>query len=404
MHLHLRPARRRTNRAAASCRPTGRSPAAPPSPSPARSSRPARRSRSAACRRPTCRCLSNTQIVAVTPAGAEGPADVLKTNVNGPSAPRTFVYNPLAAPVLTCALGAGNDGDTDGVSDAFELQFGLDPADGTDGALDSDARRPHQRPGMRRPDASARTLHALSGRGRHGLVLRHPRGARQPGGDTARRAVPLPDAVGQVVRHFLLIPATPAAPSTWGSSPASLSANVSTVIESDVARGGQSHDALGIRFPRRRARRVEHAGAVADWFLAEGATHGVVQPVLPAREPEPDAVARCGFAICCRPAPPIVRTYTVRTDTRRPFRSTTSPAWGRPTCPRTSVPEQRADHRRARDVLVGGGTFPAGHGSAGVTSPSRTGSSPKARPEVSSTRSCCWPTRTRPWPRSPRPT
>ena len=59
--------------------------------------------------------LSNTRIVAVTPAGAEGPPDVLVSNVNGASAPRSFVYEPLTVPVLTCDLGA--DADPDAVAD-----------------------------------------------------------------------------------------------------------------------------------------------------------------------------------------------------------------------------------------------------------------------------------------------
>ena len=81
--------------------------------------------------------LGNTQIVAVTPAGAEGPADVVVTTANGASAPRTFIYDPLAAPVLTCNL-TSNDLDGDGAADDWELQYGFNPGDPTDGALDPD--------------------------------------------------------------------------------------------------------------------------------------------------------------------------------------------------------------------------------------------------------------------------
>ena len=82
--------------------------------------------------------FGNTQIVAVTPAGAEGPADVVVHTANGDSPAQTFTYDPLAAAVLTCNL-TGNDTDGDGAADDWELEFGFNPADATDGALDPDS-------------------------------------------------------------------------------------------------------------------------------------------------------------------------------------------------------------------------------------------------------------------------
>jgi hypothetical protein len=84
--------------------------------------------------------FGNTQIVAVTPAGAEGPADVVVTTANGASVPTpqtTFSYEAVAEAVLTCNL-TQNDLDGDGAADTWELQYGFNPGDPTDGALDPD--------------------------------------------------------------------------------------------------------------------------------------------------------------------------------------------------------------------------------------------------------------------------
>ena len=40
--------------------------------------------------------IGNTQIVAVTPPGVEGPANVVVTTANGPSPAQVFIYEPLA--------------------------------------------------------------------------------------------------------------------------------------------------------------------------------------------------------------------------------------------------------------------------------------------------------------------
>ena len=86
-------------------------------------------------------------------------------------------------------------------------------------------------------------------------------------------------------------------------------------------------------------------------------------------------------------AAPIVRTYSLRPNTR------TNILGGRagPRLDATDVSASSAaaaaDHRRARDVpdTRAGQPFAAGHDSAGVTAPATSGSSPKARPAPSST-------------------
>ena len=136
--------------------------------------------------------LGNTQIVAVTPAGAEGPADVVVTTANGPSAPQTFTTIRWSAAVLTCNL-TSNDLDGDGAPDDWELQYGFNPGDPTDGALDPD--------------------NDLLTNAQECVALTHPRGlytrylaegatgsffdtrvvVANPGVDAGARAVPLPD-------------------------------------------------------------------------------------------------------------------------------------------------------------------------------------------------------------------
>ena len=140
--------------------------------------------------------LGNTQIVAVTPPGVEGPVEVI-VSVPGqpPSAAQTFTYNPAEPPILTCT-GTGTDSDGDTMPDAWEVQYGLSPADATDGALDPDADGRTNAQECIDLHTSARPLHPLSRRGRHGIVLHDARRRGQPGPRAGARAVPLPDARG----------------------------------------------------------------------------------------------------------------------------------------------------------------------------------------------------------------
>ncbi len=293
------------------------------------------------------------------------------TNVNGPSAPRTFVYDPLAAPVLTCALGAGNDGDTDGVSDAFELQFGLDPADGTDGALDSDAD------GRTNAQECADLTHP------RGLFTRYlAEGATgsffdtrvvlaNPAATPARVLFRFLTQSGQVVRHFLLIPATSRRTIDLGLLAGLLSANVSTVIESDV------HVVVDRTM---RWDQVSRGGAHAEssspapsltWYLAEGATHGAFSLFYLIQNPSQTQSAQVRIRYLLPAGAPIEQDVTVAPNTRATVQVDDQPGLGATDVSGVvqslnGVPiiVERAMYSSAA------GLFAAGHGSAGVTSPS----------------------------------
>ena len=248
------------------------------------------------------------------------------TNVNGPSAPRTFVYDPLAAPVLTCDLGAGNDGDSDGASDAWELQFGFNPADATDGALDSDAD------GRTNAQECADLTHP------RGLYTRYlAEGATgsffdtrvvlaNPAATPARVLFRFQTQTGQVVRHFLVIPATSRRTIDLRLLAGLASANISTVIESDV----QVVVDRTMRWDQ-----VSRGGAHAEssspapsltWYLAEGATHGAFDLFYLIQNPSQTQSAQVRIRYLLPAGAPIEQDVDRRCRTRaRPSTSMTQP-------------------------------------------------------------------------------
>ena len=178
---------------------------------------------------------------------------------------------------------------------------------------------------------------------------------------------------GAVVRRFQTIPSNARRTIDLQLLAGLEAVNISTVVESDteivvdrtmrwdsVARFG-SHAEASVPAPS------------LQWYLAEGATHGVLRPLLSDPEPEPDD-GRAG----ADPLPAAGRSAD-RAQLHRRRRTAAS------RCRWTQIPELAstdvsaviqstnggADHRRARDVFVGGRhVFAAGHDSAGVTAPS----------------------------------
>ena len=232
--------------------------------------------------------FGNTQIVAVTPAGAEGPADVVVHTANGDSPAQTFTYDPLAAAVLTCNL-TGNDADGDGAADDWELEFGFNPADATDGALDPDSD------GLTNAQECAALTHP------RGLYTRYlAEGATgsffatrvviaNPGLTPAHVLFRFQTETGAVIRAFRILPAQARRTLDLGLLAGLASANISTVVESDVQVVVDRTMRWDQVVAGRRARRVELAGAVARVVPRGGRDARVVRPVLPAAEPEPDA-------------------------------------------------------------------------------------------------------------------
>ncbi len=313
--------------------------------------------------------LSNSQIVAVTPPGAQGPADVIVTvpGVSTPSVAQVFTYNPLSAPVLTCT-GTDTDGDT--MPDAWELQYGLAPGDATDAALD--------------PDADGRT------NAQECVDLTHPRGhytrylAEGATGSffTTRVVVANPNAApahvlfrflthsGAIVRRYQTIPSNARRTIDLQLLAGLESANVSTVVESDteiVVDRTMRWD-LASRFGSHAEASVPAPSL--QWYLAEGATHGFFDLFYLIQNPSLTTTAEVRITFLLPSGAPIVRTYDVPANTRYTLQVDAIP--GLASTDVSGVLEstngvpiivERAMYSSAA------GTFAAGHNSAGVTAP-----------------------------------
>jgi Tol biopolymer transport system component len=314
--------------------------------------------------------LGNTQIVAVTPAGAEGPADVVVSNGIGTPSVETFTYVALAPPVLTCT---GTDTDLDGAPDAWETQYGFNPGDGTDGPLDADV------------DGRTNAQECTD--------LTHPRGiyARylaegatgsffdtrvvlaNPGATPARALFRFQTNLGQVVRHFLVVPAMSRRTVDLRLLPGLESANISTAVESDV----QVVVDRTMRWDQ-----VSRAGAHAEssspapsltWYLAEGATHGTFDLFYLIQNPSQTESAQVRVRYLLPAGAPIEQDITVAPNTRATIHVDAQPG--------LAAAEVSAviSSQNAVPIIVeramyasAAGTFAAGHDAAGVTSPSLT--------------------------------
>ena len=296
-------------------------------------------------------------------------------HANGPSAPtQTFVYDPLAAPVLTCDLHQQRPGRRwrgGRLGAAVRLQPGR-----PDRRRARSGQRPaDQRPGVRRADASARPLHALPGRGRHRLVLRHAR-RRSP----TRRVTParvlfrfLTETGAGRSAAFLVVPAqsrrtidAAAARRAW-RRPTSRPSSSRTCRSWSIARCAGIRSRGSARTPSRARRRRR-----STWYLAEGATHGAFDLFYLLQNPSPTQTAQVQHPLpAALGRPDRAGRSTSRRTRARPSTSTSSPG-SAPSTSRRSITSlngvpiivERAMYSSAA------GTFAAGHDSAGVTSPS----------------------------------
>ncbi|MEO5823865.1 MAG: IPT/TIG domain-containing protein [Vicinamibacteraceae bacterium] len=313
--------------------------------------------------------LSNTQIVAVTPAGAQGPADVVVTTTSGTST-EVFQYEPLAAPVLACNLTSDDD-DLDGMADIWELQYGFSPLDATDGALDSDGD------GRTNAQECAALTHP------RGLFTRYlAEGATgsffdtrvvvaNPGATPARVLFRFQTGLGEIVRHYLVVPATSRRTIDLRLLPGLESANVSTVIESDV----QVVVDRTMRWDQ-QSRAGAHAESSSPapsltWYLAEGATHGSFALFYLIQNPSPTQAASVRIRYLLPAGAPIEQMIVVNPNTRATIAVDEQPGLGA-----TDV-SAVVESLNAVPIIVeramyssATGVFAAGHDSAGVTSPS----------------------------------
>jgi Tol biopolymer transport system component len=312
--------------------------------------------------------MGSTQIVAVAPPGVEGSADVVVNNGIAASPAQTFVYEPLAAPILACT---GTDSDSDGAPDLWELQYGLNAIDGTDGGLDSDsdlltnaqecAALTHPRGFYRRYLAEGATGSFFDTR----VVVANP-------GVTAARVLFLfQKGTGEVVRHYVVVPAQSRRTVDVRLLAGLLSANLSTVIESDV----QIVVDRTMRWDQ-TTRSGAHAESSAPapsltWYLAEGATHGAFDLFYLIQNPSQTQSAQLRIRYLLPAGGPLQQEMTIAPNTRATIHVDAQPGLG------ATEPSGVIESLNGVPIIVeramyssAAGTFAAGHDSAGVTSPS----------------------------------
>jgi hypothetical protein len=313
--------------------------------------------------------FGNTQIVAVTPAGVEGPADVVVTTGALDSPASAFLYDPLSPPVLTCAGGGDTDGD--GMGNLWETQYGLDINDATDAALDLDG------------DSAANLQECLAGTHPRGLYTRYlAEGATgsffdtrvviaNPGATPGRLLFRFQTEQGSVVRHYLVIPASARRTVDLRLLAGLEAANVSTVVESDV----QVVVDRTMRWDQ-QTRAGAHAETSSPapsltWYLAEGATHGTFSLFYLIQNPSPTQQAQVRIRYLLPAGAPLVQDVNVAPNARATINVDEQP--GLAATDVSAVIEslngvpiivERAMYASAT------GLFSAGHDSAGVTSPS----------------------------------
>ena len=312
--------------------------------------------------------VSGTEILAVTPAGVEGPAAIV---MNGTVQNEQFQYLAPIPAILSC-VGA-DAGDSDTVPDAWETQYGLSASDPTDAALDGDG------------DGRTNSAECLDGTHPRGLFSRFLAEGATGTFFTMRVAIANPNAsparvllrfqthTNQTVPWFLTVPANARRTIDVEQLTGLESTNVSTVIESDVeivvdrtmrwdrsSRGG-AHAEGSVPVPALR------------WYLAEGATHGAFDLFYLIQNPSLIAPAEVQIRFLLPVGAPIVRTYTVAANSRF-------------TLPIDSIPELAetdvsavVESMNLVPIIVeramyssAAGVFAAGHDSAGVTSLSQT--------------------------------
>lgn len=312
--------------------------------------------------------LSNTQIVAITPAGAQGSADVIVTVGALVSPAQTFEYLPAVEPVLTCT-GTDTDGDT--MPDAWETQYGLAPGDGTDGALD--------------PDADGRTS------AQECQELTHPRGyysrflAEGATGTffTTRVVVANPNLAparllfrfltnnGDVVRRFQVIPSRSRRTIDLQLLAGLEAVNISTVVESDteiVVDRTMRWD-TATRFGSHAESSVPAPSL--QWYLAEGATHGFFDLFYLIQNPSQTTAAQVRIRFLLPSGAPLEQDYTVQPNARFTLSVDQIPALASTDVSAviTSLNGVPVIVERAM-YSSQAGIFAAGHDSAGVTSTS----------------------------------
>jgi Tol biopolymer transport system component len=266
----------------------------------------------------------------------------------------------------------GADSDGDGISDADEIAYRMNPICPDDGSSDLDgdgivssqelAQQGHPRGGFSRYLAEGAT----------GAFFTTELALLNPTDEPASVLLKFLTTTGQTIVHKRIVPPRTRHTLDVGTLAGLEAAEFSTLLESDVAVvldrtltwDGSSY-----------GRHAETAPSAPSrlWYLAEGATHSGFELFYLLQNPNAvDAAAVVSFL---RPAPlaPIVRNYTV------PARSRFN-IWVNLVDPGLAATDVSAEITTSHPVMVeralyrtnGGRTFNAGHESAAVAAPALT--------------------------------
>jgi hypothetical protein len=321
---------------------------------------------------PFARWLVNTDLTTATYAGNVGRSygfySVARDGA-GNEQPR-----PTAAQATTTVSVAvtADDQDGDGLSDAWEAQFGLNP---------TSAAERHGAMGDADGDGRTNAEEAQAGTHPAGAFVRYFAEGATSAFFSTQIALATPSATaaatallrflkadGSVVTH--LVPVAPGARTTVdvASLPGMSTAEFSTVIESNTLLVADRTLEWGGGYGGHAEASI--AGARTTWYLAEGATHSGFDLFYLVQNPNATATDVRVTYLLPAPAAPIVKTYAVAANSRFNI-------WVDNDDPRLVSTDVSAVITATAPIIVeramylngGGLLFAAGHDSAGVDAP-----------------------------------
>ncbi len=253
--------------------------------------------------------VSSTQVQATTPAGTAGARDVRLTNSDGQAATRSGGF--------TYTQAENTDTDGDGLPNAWETQYGLDPnsASGNNGGSgdpDNDGASnaaelqagTHPRGFHRRYLAEGVVNDFFNTR----LAIANAQGAQ------ARVLLTYVDGNGRTTRQYVGVPARSRRTVDAASVRELAGASFSTTVESDeLVVVDRLMSWTQARYGAHAETAVERPATT--WFLAEGATHGNFELFYLLQNPS-SAAAAIQVRYLRPSGAPIVKYYTVAAGSR----------------------------------------------------------------------------------------
>ncbi len=308
--------------------------------------------------------VNDATITAVVPALPAGAAADVTVVLDGESASRAAAFTPLDV-----SVDPTGDLDDDGLTNAWEVQFSLDPFI-NDASADPDhdgLTNAQEFQQGTHPDGVATRFLA---EGAVSAFFNMRIALANPGSAPAAVLLRFLKTDGSVVTQFVPVAALARATVDTKTVSGMASAEFSTVIESDVlvvvdrtmswdAGGYGSHAETSI------------ASAATTWYLAEGATHSGFDLFYLIQNPNLTSASVEVKYLLPAPAAPITKTYSIGANSRFNI-------WVDSEAPELNATDVSAILtsssppiivERAMYLNTQGRTFGAGHNSAGVTSP-----------------------------------